>query len=163
MIEEIGVSLSKKMLEQSDLVLFIADGLSFSQEDEQVLNLIKDKNHLFVINKTDCSNFTDDRADLYISAKEKSNIDTLRDAIYNKTVGLGIDLNGDFLCEERHNQALLRSQEKLQSALLNVSSVPLDLLAIDIKDGWDALGEISGRTATEDIINNIFSKFCVGK
>lgn len=162
-IEEIGVSLSKKMLEQSDLVLFIADGLSFSQEDEQVLNLIKDKNHLFVINKTDCSNFTDDRADLYISAKEKSNIDALRDAIFNKTVGLGIDLNGDFLCEERHFEALNRAVEKLKNARNAVGVVPLDLLAIDVKDAWDALGEISGKTATEEIINNIFSKFCVGK
>ena len=48
-------------------------------------------------------------------------------------------------------------------ALTNIGSVPLDILAIDVKDGWDALGEISGRTATEDIINDIFSKFCVGK
>ena len=162
-IEEIGVSLSKKMLEQSDLVLFIVDGLSFDQEDEEILRLIKDKNHLFVINKTDCSDFVDDRADLYISAKQKSNIDALRNAIYDKTVGLGIDLNGDFLCEERHFEALSRAVEKLKNAKNAVGNAPLDLLAIDVKDAWDALGEISGKTATEEIINNIFSKFCVGK
>ena len=48
-------------------------------------------------------------------------------------------------------------------ALSSIGSVSLDVLSIDIKDGWDALGEISGKTATEEIINNIFSKFCVGK
>ena len=48
-------------------------------------------------------------------------------------------------------------------ALENINAVPLDILSIDIKDGWDALGEISGKTATEEIIDNIFSKFCVGK
>ena len=74
-----------------------------------------------------------------------------------------MDLNGDFLCEERHYDALIRAKEKLVSALNAVGVVTLDVLAIDVKDGWDALGEISGRTATEDIINNIFAKFCVGK
>jgi tRNA modification GTPase len=74
-----------------------------------------------------------------------------------------VDLNGDFLCEERHFNALCKAKEKLSFALTNIGAVPLDILAIDVKDGWDALGEISGRTATEDIINDIFSKFCVGK
>ena len=76
---------------------------------------------------------------------------------------IGVDLNGDFLCEERHFEALTRAKDKFTSALNGISLVSLDILAIDIKDGWDALGEISGRTATEDIISNIFAKFCVGK
>ena len=59
--------------------------------------------------------------------------------------------------------ALTRAKEKLVAAKNAVGLVTLDILAIDIKDGWDALGEISGRTATEDIINDIFAKFCVGK
>ena len=89
--------------------------------------------------------------------------DKLKDLIFEKSIGSGIDLNGDFLCEERHFYALSRAKEKLASALNSIGLVTLDVLAIDIKDGWDALGEISGRTATEDIINDIFSKFCVGK
>ena len=72
-------------------------------------------------------------------------------------------MNGDFLCEERHFNALSVAKEKFNFALNTIGSVSLDILAIDIKDGWDALGEISGKTATEEIINDIFSKFCVGK
>ena len=83
--------------------------------------------------------------------------------LFEKSVGNGLDLNGDFLCEERHYSALVRAVEKLRFALSSIGSVPLDILAIDVKDGWDALGEISGKTATEEIINDIFSKFCVGK
>ena len=83
--------------------------------------------------------------------------------LFDKTIGSGMDINGDFLCEERHYDALSRAKVKLQMALDGVGNAPLDLLAIDIKDGWDALGEISGKTATEEIINDIFSKFCVGK
>ena len=67
------------------------------------------------------------------------------------------------MCEERHFVALNRAKEKLEFARTMIGSVPLDILAIDVKDGWDALGEISGKTATEEIINDIFSKFCVGK
>ena len=83
--------------------------------------------------------------------------------IYDKTIANGIDLNGDFLTEERHYEALFRAKQSLSSAISNIGEVALDMLAIDIKDAWDALGEISGKTATEDIINNIFSKLCVGK
>lgn len=162
-IEMLGVDLSKKIVNQSDLIVFIADGLDFNDKDEEILDFIKDKNHIFVVNKTDCSNFTDKRADLYISAINKTNVDGLRNAIYAKTVGNGIDLNGDFLCEERHFEALKNAKEKLLMAKASVGVAPLDLLAIDVKDAWDYLGEISGKTATEEIINNIFSKFCVGK
>jgi tRNA modification GTPase len=115
------------------------------------------------VNKTDKGRFDVDGADIYVSAKTGENLAELKELIFNKSVGAGIDLNGDFLCEERHFNALTRAKEKLTSAKLAIGLVPLDMLAIDIKDGWDALGEISGKTATEEIINDIFSKFCVGK
>lgn len=162
-IEEVGVNLSKRVLDQSDLVLFIADGETFDKEDEEIYSLVKDKNLLFVINKTDKSDYKDDRADLYISALNRVNINELRQAVYDKTALKGLDLNGDFLCEERHFEALSRAKEKLNCAISSIKNVTLDLLAIDLKDAWDALGEISGKTATEEIINNIFAKFCVGK
>ena len=162
-VEELGVVLSKKVLDESDLILFVLDASNITDDDEQIYSLVKDKNLLFAVNKTDKSSFKDERADIYVSALKKENLDQLKALIYNKTIGHGIDLNGDFLCEERHFMALSKAKEKFAFALNNIGSVPLDILAIDVKDGWDALGEISGRTATEDIINNIFSKFCVGK
>jgi tRNA modification GTPase len=143
--------------------VFIADASDFDENDKQLLESIKDKNYLFVINKTDKSDFKHDKAHIYISAKDKVNITQLRQAIYDKTALGGLDLSGDFLCEERHFDALNRAKESLISALSAIENVSLDILAIDVKDAWDALGEISGKTATEEIINNIFSKFCVGK
>lgn len=162
-IESMGVSLSKRVLDESDLILFVLDGSFVTDDDQQIYALVKDKNLLVAVNKTDKSDYKDDRADVYVSAKTKDNLQLLKDLIYEKTVGLGVDLNGDFLCEERHFSALKRAKEKLTDALRGIGGVSLDVLAIDIKEGWDALGEISGRTATEDIINDIFSKFCVGK
>ncbi|MBQ3219533.1 MAG: tRNA uridine-5-carboxymethylaminomethyl(34) synthesis GTPase MnmE [Clostridia bacterium] len=162
-IESIGVSLSKRVLDESDLILLVLDGSDITLEDDEIYSLVKDKNLLVAVNKTDKSNSRDDRADVYVSAKNKDNLESLKEMIFNKTVGNGVDLNGDFLCEERHFNALKKAKEKLLSALNGIGIVSLDVLAIDIKEGWDALGEISGRTATEDIINDIFSKFCVGK
>ncbi len=162
-IESLGVNLSKKILEQSDLIVFVLDGSDITKDDDEIYSLVKDKNTLIVLNKTDKGEFSDDRADITVSALKKDNIDTLRQMIFEKSVGKGLDLNGDFLCEERHYDALSRALERLISAKNNIDDVFLDVLAIDLKDAWDALGEISGKTATEDIIDNIFKKFCVGK
>ena len=160
-IEEIGVSLSKRILEQSDLILFLMDASQIDNEDDKIYSLIKDKNVIVVVNKIDKCQIKDDRADIYLSALYRENLDKLKTLMIEKSVG--VDLNGDFLCEERHFEALTRAKEKFTNAINAIDCVSLDILAIDVKDGWDALGEISGRTATEDIINNIFAKFCVGK
>jgi tRNA modification GTPase len=162
-IEELGVGLSKRVLEESDVLLLVLDGGDITDADNQIYESVKDKNLVVALNKTDKEYDKTVKADVLISAKNKDNLDQLKQVLYQKTVGSGIDLNGDFLCEERHYQALLRAKEKLAAALSAIGIVTLDILAIDIKDGWDALGEISGKTATEDIINDIFSKFCVGK
>ncbi len=162
-IEELGVKLSKKVLDESDIILFVMDASDITAEDDAIYNIIKDKNALVAVNKTDKSNAKDTRADVYVSALKKENIEKLKEMLFERALSGGIDINGDFLCEERHFEALKRAKEKLIMARNSVGAVPLDILAIDVKDGWDALGEISGKTATEEIINDIFSKFCVGK
>ena len=161
-IENIGVKLSEKTVKASDVVLFVMSALGASEEDEKVYALIKDLPRITVINKTDCGEYKDERADLYVSAKTGQGIDTLRKEIYDKTVGT-VDFNSDFLCEERHFAALKNAADKLSAALSAVKETPLDILAVDILAGWQYLGEISGKTASEDIIDDIFSRFCVGK
>jgi tRNA modification GTPase len=162
-VEELGVQLSERVLEQSDLLLLVIDGANVTDEDQALYQRVKDKNHIVAVNKIDKTDYKDDRADVYVSALKKENLAELKSLMFEKTVGANVDLNGDFLCEERHFDAIKRAKEKLMVALSAIDMVTLDVLAIDVKDGWEALGEISGRTATEDIINDIFKKFCVGK
>ncbi len=162
-VESIGVSLSKKVVDESDILLFVVDGSDITECDLELKEHIKEKNHIIAVNKTDKTVAKFDDADIYISALTGDNIEQLKRLIFDRSVGSGLDLNGDYLCEERHFIALNKAVEKLRSARLAIGNVPLDILAIDVKDGWDALGEISGKTATEEIINDIFSKFCVGK
>ncbi|MBQ6727342.1 MAG: tRNA uridine-5-carboxymethylaminomethyl(34) synthesis GTPase MnmE [Clostridia bacterium] len=162
-VEKIGVSLSKKILLESDVILFVIDGSEITEEDDEIYKLLTGKNFITVVNKSDKEIVKDERADVIVSAKNKDNIDAVRDLLFDKSIGKNFDLNGDFLCEERHYLALNKARTKLYDGLQNVDALPLDLLEIDVKAGWDALGEITGKTASEEIIDNIFNRFCVGK
>ena len=161
-IENLGVKLSEKTAKNSDIIVFVLSATDKDEQDEKVYAFIKDLPHITVLNKTDAGNINDDRADLCISAKTGEGLDRLRAELYDKAVGK-VDLSGDFLCEERHYNALKNARDKLSAALAAVEDTPLDILSVDVLAGWQYLGEISGKTASEDIIDDIFSRFCVGK
>lgn len=161
-IEKIGVEMSKKILESADVVLFVTAAGERGEEDEKIYSLVKNKNCVTAVNKIDTEKVKREKADVYVSATAGTGIDELKNALYEKAVGK-VDLGSEFVCEERHYAALKKAKEKLDLALSGLGAIPLELVAMDIKDGWDALGEITGKTASEEIINEIFSKFCVGK
>lgn len=161
-IENLGVELSEKTVKACDVVLFLVDGGATDMTDEKIYNSVKDRNPVFVINKTDVSDYKDERADIYVSALNGDNIEKLKELLYERAVG-SVDLNADYLCEERHLSALKKARKKIGDALSALDSETLDIISIDVKAAWDSLGEITGKTATEEIINNIFMKFCVGK
>lgn len=161
-IEHVGVAMSEKTVKECDALLFVADAGDITEEDEKIYASVKDKNVIFVVNKTDLSEEKDERADVYISAASGENVEELKKMLYERFVGK-VDTNADYLCEERHLAALSSAHDKISSALSVLGKEPLDILAIDVRAAWQSLGEITGKTATEEIINNIFSKFCVGK
>lgn len=161
-IEHVGVAMSEKTVKECDALLFVADAGDITEEDEKIYASVKDKNVIFVVNKTDLSGEKDERADVYISAASGENVEELKKMLYERFVGK-VDTNADYLCEERHLAALSEARDKISSALSVLGKEPLDILAIDVRAAWQSLGEITGKTATEEIINNIFSKFCVGK
>lgn len=161
-IEKIGVEMSKKILESADVILFVTAAGERGEEDEKIYSLVKNKNCVTAVNKIDTVPEKHTGADVFVSATAKTGIDELKNALYEKAVGK-VDLGSEFVCEERHYAALKKAKEKLDLALSGLGEIPLELVAMDIKDGWDALGEITGKTASEEIINEIFSKFCVGK
>lgn len=161
-IEHVGVAMSEKTVKECDALLFVADAGDITEEDEKIYASVKDKNVIFVVNKTDLSDEKDERADVYISAASGDNVEELKKMLYERFVGK-VDTNADYLCEERHLAALSEARDKIASALSVLGKEPLDILAIDVRAAWQSLGEITGKTATEEIINNIFSKFCVGK
>ena len=142
----------------------VIDGsLPLTEEDYAALEFTKDLPRVVVANKCDKGTVKNLNADLVVSAKTGEGIDELKNLIFEKSFSAGIDLNADFLTEERHLAALKKAQAALSSATDGFSVNTADLATIDIKDAWDALGEISGETASESVIEEIFSKFSVGK
>jgi len=160
-IESVGVDLAKRTLLSSDIVLHIID-ITDEEIDTDISSLCGDKPFITVYNKGDLT--SENLGDKFIvSAVTGEGIEELKRLVFDKTLGAKIDLNGEYLTEERHFIAIKNASEKLTSAITILKSEPLDMASLDILDAWQALGEISGRCASEEVIDEIFRKFCVGK
>ena len=163
-IESIGIERAESIIRSADVAVFVTDLISgITDEDIRVLEMVKGKPLIKIINKTDITrDETETDADVHTSAVTGEGIVRLKELLYEKSFGpRGED--AAFLIEERHFNALQRANDFLTKAINACGCEPLDLIGIDVKAAWDALGEITGETATEAIIEEIFSKFCVGK
>ena len=163
-IENIGIERAESIIRSADVAVFVVDlGQGVDEEDARVLQMLKDKPLIKVINKVDVlRDETDTDADVYTSAVTGAGIEKLKKLLFEKSFGQ-LSEDSAFLIEERHYGALCRAEDSLKKAITACLCQPLDLIGIDVKEAWDALGEITGETATEAIIEEIFSKFCVGK
>ena len=164
-IENIGIERAESIMKSADVAVFVADYANgIDEEDGRVLDMLKDKPLIKVFNKIDLTqDDTPSDADVHTSAVTGAGIERLKTLLYEKSFGARGE-DAAFLIEERHFDALQRAAESLKKAIVGCQMMtPLDLISIDVKEAWDALGEITGETATESIIEEIFSKFCVGK
>lgn len=157
-IEKLGIERSYKSIKNSDVVLFLIDD-TFGKEDKKLLDDINKKNILIIKNKSDISSELGN-ADMLISAKNGDGIAELKECIYNMFIDNKIISGGLMLTNARHISAVNRALKSLNIAL---QADQPDLMAMDLKDAWDALGEITGTTVSETIIDRIFEKFCLGK
>jgi tRNA modification GTPase len=171
-VEKIGVDRSRNALESSDLVLNLLDwSRPFSNHDRQLLELSAGKQTLLVINKIDLPGRLKLPADLAeknpvrVSALTGQGLEELKDRIeqiaWSGTVAAS---QYEVAVNERHAEALRRAINQLTEACaLLADASPLELAAQQLRAGLDAIGEIVGKTATEDILEKIFSTFCIGK
>ncbi len=160
-LEKLGIERSEKILNSADIVMLVLDGSQeISKTDKKIIDSLSNKEFITVYNKSDLKVI---KNALAVSAKTGEGIEELKEVIYSKAFKNGIDLNGEYVTEERHYLSLNNAKNYLIEALNNLKKVPLDLIAEDIKNVWSSLGEITGKTASEEIIDEIFKKFCVGK
>lgn len=160
-IEKLGIERSEKILKNADIVLLVLDlSREITDIDVALQKEVEGKEVITVYNKSDLK--TKENC-FCISAKTGEGINLLKEALYNKAFNNGIDFNAEYITEERHYNALIKAEKHLNEALFNINKVPLELITEDIKNVWLCLGEITGKTASEDIIEQIFLKFCVGK
>ncbi|WP_252247475.1 tRNA uridine-5-carboxymethylaminomethyl(34) synthesis GTPase MnmE [Clostridium sp. ZBS4] len=167
-VEKIGVERSREKIEEADLIILILDSSrELEEEDKEIINTIKDKNHIVLLNKTDLDRKIADidlDNQINISAKTGYGIEELKNKI--KELFFSGDINSESLIVSnvRHKQALYRSLENCEIALDRVNANEfLDLISIYVTSAMKALGEITGDELEEDVLNKIFSEFCVGK
>ena len=174
-IEKIGVEKSKKLADSADLIIAIIDNSkNIDDDDRKILDIIKDKNAIVVLNKVDI-NYDNKynekevlklcKSTIKISAKEEKGLDNLYKEILNLFEMNDISSNNEVLItNERHKNQINKAKENIEKAIMTLKdNMPVDILSIYIKEALNDLGEITGENVSEDIINEIFSKFCLGK
>lgn len=154
-VESIGIERAKKIVTTADIILSVSEGEDADLPADVSGEVIR------VFNKSDLKKPVG-KFDIAVSAKTGNGLDKLKKLIAERSFG-DIALDKAYVVEERHYAALLKAAKALKSATENLETLTLDIIAVDLKDAWDALGEITGETANEEIISTVFSKFCVGK
>ena len=177
-VEKIGIDRAKQMLSSSSVILCVVDGSSeLGEQDKDVFALVKaykSKTIVIIKNKADSKNFNNENMLSYfadfdkvtsinISAKQKTNIAELKSLLYDLTFANKLDSNAVYITNERQVQCLKQAQKHLIQALDTIDNVGIDCLSLDIKNAWNELGKITGKIVTEEVVDAIFSKFCLGK
>ena len=171
-IEEHGVQRSRKSLHQSALVLHVIDSShTFSAADRELAHRCAGKQTLIVLNKIDLprklifpAGFPREHC-VEVSATRGDGLEPLKDKIESLTwSGAVASSEFDVVINERHADAIRRAIKSLAAAVDEISrNASLDLVSQQLRIGLDAIGEVVGKTATEDILNKVFSTFCIGK
>jgi tRNA modification GTPase len=161
-IESKGIEISKKYIKSSDAAVFLAESGELSQEDKDVLKLLEDKKHIKVLNKSDRYNKDAQGFDLSISALNGSNVEKLKEMLYSMLIG-EVYSGGLMLTNYRHYDAVVRARECLTQITGDIDNMYMDMIAYNLRGAWEALGEITGENSIESVIDNIFSRFCLGK
>lgn len=163
-VEKLGVDRSRAIAKNSDLVLFITEaGRELTDEEKEILSSVEGSKVLYVFNKDDKPHAKDDREGIFVSAKTGEGIERLKKEIVDRVIGGEIDFSGNIVTDSRHYDALKRAYFSLTQARDGFCDQPAECLLVDMRDAYSALGEITGSTADENIVNAIFSKFCLGK
>ncbi len=191
-VERIGVNRARSIIDKADLILFVMDAsCPLDDNDRDILEMIQKKKSLILLNKSDLDqiitkedvvnelelaknskssikselNYAKKSAIIEISAKEQKGIDRLEEKIKEMFFEGEISFNDEiYITNVRHKVALVSAYESLSKVNESIEmNMPEDFYSIDLMDAYESLGNITGETIGEDLVNEIFSKFCMGK
>jgi len=175
-VEKIGVEKTREMIGRADLVLLVLDAVrGLTDEDFTIIESIGDRKAIFLVNKVDVEEIRIDESEIKklsvkrpvirISAETGKGLDQLEEKIVEMALGGQVAVSDTVLVANiRHRRALEKAAQHLNEAVNGIKEkVPVDVVAIDIRSAWESLGEITGTTVTEDLLDRIFADFCIGK
>ena len=173
-VEKIGVDKAIRMADESDLVLFVVDGsVPLDENDLKVMQMIAEKKVIIILNKSDLETRVS-KEDIHqhiqkpiveISARTGEGLDQLEETISEMFFSANISMNEEiFVTNTRHRQAISAAIESLRQVMVSIENdMPEDFFSIDLMDACGHLGLITGASVQEDLVNRIFSEFCMGK
>ena len=178
-VEKIGVDKAKLQADQADLILYVIDASRpLDQDDEKIFELIKEKKSIILLNKTDLdmivtrneieeayNKVSGEPKIIEISAKNNQGIEELEETLKEMFFAGNLAFNDEiYITNVRHKTALQDAYESLMKVNDSIEmGMPEDFYSIDLMDAYESLGSITGETIGEDLVNEIFSKFCMGK
>ena len=167
LVESIGVERSLDAATSADVVIFVTEaGRALNDEEQHILDKLNKENKKIILayNKCDKAKLLDSQKDGFaISAKQNIGIEELKEAIVDMFISKNIDASSTIITNQRHAEAIKTSISELETTLKILNVEPIECVLVNLRNAYFALGEITGNCATEDIITNIFSKFCLGK
>lgn len=173
-VEKIGVGRAKDMAKDADLILYVVDSsIALDENDEEIISMLRGKKAIVLYNKTDLEAVVDmeelkkhvNHPVIPISAKEETGIRELEEEIKGMFFNGDISFNDEvYITNARHKEALEEAAESLRQVKNSiVLGMPEDFFSIDLMNAYESLGKILGESVGEDLVNEIFSKFCMGK
>ncbi len=173
-VEKIGVKRAMDNAEDADLILFVVDSSeNLTEDDERIIQIIQDKHAIVLLNKSDLDSILSKeeierktgKHVISFSAKQEEGLDELSEAITNLFFSGSLDFNDEiYITSARQKNALVKASESLRQVNDSIkNNMPEDFYSIDLMDAYEALGTIIGEAVEDDLVNEIFSKFCMGK
>lgn len=174
-VEQIGVEKARELLLSADLVLLMLDAsLPLAAEDREVLQLLADQQAIIILNKTDLppvidknelASFVKNTTIIPLSIIDGTGLEELENVIVSMVYGGQVMASqGAYVNNVRHVNLLKQAKNSLEEVIKTIDqNMPVDCIVIDLRAAWEQLGKITGDTVGEDIINEIFSRFCIGK
>ncbi len=173
-VEKIGVDKAKEYVETADLVIYVVDAsIPLDEDDKKIIEILKDRNTIILLNKSDLTSVITeeemkgylDKKILSISAKHHLGIEELENTIEDMFFDGKIQMNEEvYITNARHTASLMEVQSSLKLVKQSIlDGMPEDFYSIDLMNAYEELGKIIGESVEDDLVNEIFSKFCMGK
>lgn len=173
-VEKIGVDRAKQYADSADLIIYVIDSSTeLDDNDFSIIDILKDKNAIVLLNKSDLSTITTedivkkylDKPVIYISAKDRTGIDELESKISEMFLHGQVSFNDEvYITNIRHKNSLTEALNSLKLVVESINNdMPEDFYSIDLMNAYEELGLIIGEAVDDDLMQEIFSKFCMGK
>ena len=173
-VEKIGVKKAKTYARDADLIIYVVDSSTgLDENDEEIMEMIRDRKAIVLLNKMDLECVTTeedirkhlDKPVIPVSAKEEQGIDrleqTVKDMFYDGSISFNDEI---YITNMRQKAALKEALDSLEQVSVSIQNqMPEDFFSIDLMNAYEELGSITGESVGEDLVNEIFSKFCMGK